>query len=80
ELYMTWRDPIGWQHSVFLKARDGKEQRRGERGFIERMEMDGRSLNPPTEVGQAVHGKGSFHMLLLSTTPMGDGRDRDTYH
>ncbi|CAI5947570.1 unnamed protein product [Closterium sp. NIES-64] len=66
ELYMTWRDPIGRQHSVFLKARDGQEQRRGERGFIERMEMDGRPLTPPTLVGQAVHGEGSFHMVLAA--------------
>ncbi|CAI7732893.1 unnamed protein product [Closterium sp. NIES-53] len=79
ELYMTWRDPFGRQHSVFMKARDGKEQRRGERGFIERMEIDGRSISPPTQVGQAVQGEGPFHMVLLSTGPMGDGRDRDTY-
>ncbi|CAI5520832.1 unnamed protein product [Closterium sp. Naga37s-1] len=76
---MTWRDPIGRQHSVFLKARDGKEQQRGERGFIERMVLDEQTLNPPTQVGHAVHGEGSFHMVLLSATPMGDGRDRDTY-
>ncbi|CAI7746444.1 unnamed protein product, partial [Closterium sp. NIES-54] len=30
-------------------------------------------------VGQAVQGEGPFHMVLLSTGPMGDGRDRDTY-
>ncbi|CAI5954245.1 unnamed protein product [Closterium sp. NIES-64] len=75
ELYMTWRDPIGRQHSVFLKARDGQEQRRGERGFIERMEMDGRPLTPPTLVGQAVQGEGDFHMVLAVAGAMGDGRD-----
>ncbi|CAI7732903.1 unnamed protein product, partial [Closterium sp. NIES-53] len=79
ELYMTWRDPIGRQHSVFLKARDGKEQTRGERGLIERMVLDGRPLTPPTQVGQAVHGEGTFHMVLAAAGPMGDGRDRDTY-
>ncbi|CAI5476534.1 unnamed protein product [Closterium sp. Yama58-4] len=79
ELYMTWRDPIGRKHSVFLKARDGREQRRGERGFIQRMEMDGRSTTPPTKMGEAVQGEGSFHMVLLSAAPMGDGRDSDTY-
>ncbi|CAI5502429.1 unnamed protein product [Closterium sp. Naga37s-1] len=79
ELYMTWRDPIGRQHSVFLKARDGKEQTQGERGLIERMVVDGRPLTPPTQVGQAVHGEGTFHMVLAAAGPMGDGRDRDTY-
>ncbi|GJP40604.1 hypothetical protein CLOM_g264 [Closterium sp. NIES-68] len=79
ELYLTWRDSTGQQHSVFLRARDGREQARGESGFIERMEVDGRPLIPPTQVAQAVHLEGGFQMVLVAAEALGDGRDKDTY-
>ncbi|CAI5498752.1 unnamed protein product, partial [Closterium sp. Naga37s-1] len=79
ELQVMWRDATGTQHSVFFKARDGKEQGRGSSGFIDRMELDGSPVAPPLSEGSSIVGSGGFKLLLAETRSC-KGKDEDDFH
>ncbi|CAI5522030.1 unnamed protein product [Closterium sp. Naga37s-1] len=79
ELQVMWRDSTGAQHSVFIKARDGKEQGRGSSGFIDRLELDGSPVAPPLSEGSSITGSGGFKLLLAETRSC-KGKDEDEFH
>ncbi|CAI5497341.1 unnamed protein product [Closterium sp. Naga37s-1] len=67
------------QHSAFFKARDGKEQRRGSSGFVDRLELDGLPVAPPLSAGSSIVGNGGFKLLLAETRSC-KGKDEDEFH
>ncbi|CAI5534026.1 unnamed protein product [Closterium sp. Naga37s-1] len=79
ELQVMWRDSTGAQHSVFIKARDGKEQGRGSSGFIDRLELDGSPVAPPLSEGSFIVGSSGFKLLLAETRSC-KGKDEDEFH
>ncbi|GJP36828.1 hypothetical protein CLOM_g21301 [Closterium sp. NIES-68] len=78
ELQVMWRDEIGSQHSAYIKARDGKEQGRGNGGFIDRLEIDGQPVAPPFAAGSFVASDGGFK-LLLEETRSKKGKEEDAF-
>ncbi|GJP78584.1 hypothetical protein CLOP_g8871 [Closterium sp. NIES-67] len=79
ELQVMWHDEIGSQHSVYIKARDGKEQGRGSGGFIDRMEIDGQPVAPPFAGGSSVSGTGGLKLLLADTRRSRKGKEEDEF-
>ncbi|CAI7789240.1 unnamed protein product [Closterium sp. NIES-53] len=79
ELQVMWRDSTSAQHSAFFKARDGKEQRRGSSGFVDRLELDGLLVAPPLSAGSSIVGNGGFKLLLAETRSC-KGKDEDEFH
>lgn len=68
EIGVMWRAD-GAEHSLLLVARDGKEQGRG-KGFLERVEVDGRSL-PLLQKGETFESLGGLNLRYVAKEKAG---------
>ncbi|CAI5475505.1 unnamed protein product [Closterium sp. Yama58-4] len=53
EVGVVWMTPDGANHTLRMVARKGKQQERGDNGFISLLEVDGTTMAPPS-VGESI--------------------------
>ncbi|CAI6002919.1 unnamed protein product [Closterium sp. NIES-64] len=53
EIGLVWMTPDGANHTLRMVARKGKQQERGDNGFLSLLEIDGATMTPPS-VGESI--------------------------
>ncbi|CAI7746717.1 unnamed protein product [Closterium sp. NIES-54] len=53
EIGVVWMTPDGANHTLRMVARKGKQQERGDNGFLSLLEIDGTTMTPPS-VGESI--------------------------